>query len=582
MKKKIFFLTIAAVACTFAGCDIDRLPSTSMAAEDVTNDPTGNMDILLNGAYSYLKDWSDPMHRCGEYAGDNMMIRGTSTDAFYEFITYSRTPQNSRLQTFWDYSYKVIAQTSNIIKMIPEGQSADVDNKLGECYFLRGLLYFYLCRAYGRPYYQSPETNLGVPIVNGTPADITGAGFKLPDRATVKETYAQAISDLNKAAAMLSVNQGPAYASKEAAWAMLSRIYLYMSGTWANPNVEYAKMSEAYADSVISSGTYSLLGRADFMKYNELEPENNSESIFVVKRMPDEFSGYDYYYTIGGMYSNIGGMGWGEMYASAKYLALLDETGRNDWYNHKIVDARANFIEPQYDENTPGTYFRFIKNVYDASGKQTNYNYVQALADIKGNTATCTETINSKPTTYELTPVDAAQGIWSIKYSDGNTYTGVMDHFITLNRVYPMFYIVKCSREGGSQTQLHSPVITRLGEIYLNKAEAAAKQGDYAGALVALNTIRERSLPGQGYTSLDATTAPTRIDKERQLELAYQAERSYDVYRNGGELTRRYPGPHNAMEVIEPTDYRVVYFIPQNAINAYPAGSTLTQNPTSN
>ena len=70
------------------------------------------------------------------------------------------------------------------------------------------------------------------------------------------------------------------------------------------------------------------------------------------------------------------------------------------------------------------------------------------------------------------------------------------------------------------------------------------------------------------------------IDKERQLELAYQAERSYDVFRNGEALERQYPGPHNQFDNIPATDYRVIYYIPQSAINAYPG--TLTQNPTSN
>ena len=79
-----------------------------------------------------------------------------------------------------------------------------------------------------------------------------------------------------------------------------------------------------------------------------------------------------------------------------------------------------------------------------------------------------------------------------------------------------------------------------------------------------------------------AATAPDLVDKERQLELAYQAERSYDVFRNGKSLIRRYPGPHTASEDIMATDFRVVYYIPQTAINSYPSGSTLTQNPTSN
>ena len=45
-------------------------------------------------------------------------------------------------------------------------------------------------------------------------------------------------------------------------------------------------------------------------------------------------------------------------------------------------------------------------------------------------------------------------------------------------------------------------------------------------------------------------------------------------------LTRKYPGVHDAMLEIPATDYRVIYFIPQSAINSYPG--TLTQNPTSN
>ena len=197
------------------------------------------------------------MYRCGEYAGDNIMIRGTSTDAFYEFISYSRTPNNYRLQNFWDFSYKVVAQASNIIKAIPEGKNTTTDTQLGECYYLRGMIYFYLCRAYGRPYAQNPEKNLGMPIVNGTPDDPANA--VLPNRSTVKETYEQAISDLEKAASLMTEDihgeEHCIFASKEAAWAMLSRVYLYMSGTYENPNTAYAQKSVEYATKVIDSGS---------------------------------------------------------------------------------------------------------------------------------------------------------------------------------------------------------------------------------------------------------------------------------------------------------------------------------------
>lgn len=563
--KKIAILLFAAVS--FTACDLERLPNDSMISEEITNDPNTSIDALLNGMYAQLKTWSDPMHRCGEYAGDNMMIRGSSTDDFYEFISYSRTPKNYRLQNFWDYGYKAIAQASNILNLIPEGKDKEVNNKLGECYFVRGMMYFYLCRAYGRPYYQDPDKNLGVPIVNGTPKDMDN--LQLPDRSTVKETYEQAISDLKKAESLLTVDKGNIYASKEAAEALLSRIYLYMSGTFENPNAQYAQLAVDYATKVINSSKYTLLNRDVFMKYNTIVVEDNKETIFAIKRLASEFSGYDHYYGVGGMYANIGGMGWGEMYASAKYLDLLNETGRNDWRpkHFRIVDARAAFIEPTYQSDRKEV-FRFIKK-----NTETTLNYVQAETTRSGSTISCTD----DGQTYVLTPIDAAQEIYSIKYKDGNTYTGVIDDFISLNRVYPQFYITKCSREG-EESHLHSPVISRLGEIYLNRAEAYAKLNKFNEALTDLNKIRERSIVGGGYSSLDATNAAQRIEKERQLELAFQAERSYDVFRNGKSLVRNYPGPHNQFENIAASDYRVVYYIPQDAINSYPG--KLTQNPT--
>ncbi len=561
-----------------SACSIDREPHGSLSSNKITENPDESVDAMVRGVYAQLKSWSDPMHRCGEYAGDNIMIRGASTDAFFEFITFNRTPDNYRLDDFWNSSYKAIAQASNAIKLYQDKTEDNVKTKVGECYFVRGMIYFYLVRAYGRPYYQNPKTNLGVPIVNGTPKDVFDK-FTLPDRATVADTYQQAIADLKKAEELLpETNGNPGYASKGAAQAMLSKVYLFMSGTYEHPNTEYARLAAEYASKVISSGKYALLSRGEFMKYPTILPQNNKESIFVVRRLASEYSGYDHYYGIGGMYAEIGGMGWGEMYASAKYLALLDETGRNDYRSdHRhIVDARAAFIEPAYEEKNIEV-FRFIK-------QETNgdFNYLQLPTKHDGAKIIATESKTTQEQKeisqdYVLTPILAEQGRYSITYEDGKTYQGVIDNKIKLNRAYPMFYITKCSREG-ENSHLHSPVLSRLGEIYLNRAEAEAKIGNYAAALTDLNIIRERAIMGGGYKSLDASNAAERIDKERQLELAFQAERSYDVFRNGGSLTRHYPGAHNQKLDILPTDYRVVYFIPQDAINAYPG--KLTQNPT--
>ena len=308
--KHIIFAAICLLV--LSSCDLDRFPDNAYTKDKIESDKDAAFKILVNGCYAELKAWSDVMHRVGEYPGDNIMIRGTSTDSFYPFISYQHITDNGRLTTFWNSSYRIISQASDLIKISDEGVSAEKDQKLGEVYYLRGMCYFYLCRVFGRPYYQSPETNLGVPILlDGTPADVSN--LQLPDRSSVKDTYAQAISDLKKGEELMTLKNTASYATKEAAQAMLSRIYLYMSGTYENANTTYADLAIAYAKKVIDSGKYQLLDRVNFMRYNTFAPDatGQTETIFAVKRLASEFSGYDHYYGIGGMYANLQGQGLG-------------------------------------------------------------------------------------------------------------------------------------------------------------------------------------------------------------------------------------------------------------------------------
>lgn len=568
MKTKYIFLAAAtALTLGVTSCDVERLPYSSMSSEQIKAEAEKNLDVLMNGTYAQLANWSDPMHRCGEYAGDNVCIRKFSTDAFFEFISFSRSPINGRLDQFWNSGWKGIAQASNIIKLFEEGQSAKIDQAIGECYYVRGMLYFYFVRAYGRPYYQAPDRNLGVPIVNGTPDDVMNDLF-LDDRMTVKETYDQIIADLLKAEQLMNEDKGASRASVAAAQALLSRVYLYMSGTYDNPNREYAQKAVEYANKVINSGNYRLQTRDEMMSYLKPTPENNPEMIMAVKRVASEFSGWDHYYGVGGMYANIGGMGWGEMYASKKYMDILDENGRNDWReSHKrIIDARAAFIEPTYQDREVARF------VYLADDGCYYYAQFDTNRGADGVVVSC----KNGDDVYPLTPVDIDQEIYTINYK-GQQCEVYIDNYITLNNNHPQFYINKHSREG-EDSHLFSPHISRLAEVYLNRAEAYAKLGEYGNALADLNIVRERSIIGGGYASLTAANAAELIDKERTLELAFEAERSYDVFRNGGTLTRHYPGAHDQSIEVKATDYRVTYYIPQNAINAYPG--VLTQNPT--
>jgi len=116
-----------------------------------------------------------------------------------------------------------------------------------------------------------------------------------------------------------------------------------------------------------------------------------------------------------------------------------------------------------------------------------------------------------------------------------------------------MFYISKFSGQDGSPT-LSSPVMFRLAEIYLNRAEALAKKADVPGAVADLNIMLEnRLMVPEGENLQDflydeaSITSDEIVDvvlKERRIELAFEGHRIFDLLRNGKDIVRNYWGFH--------------------------------------
>jgi starch-binding outer membrane protein, SusD/RagB family len=116
-----------------------------------------------------------------------------------------------------------------------------------------------------------------------------------------------------------------------------------------------------------------------------------------------------------------------------------------------------------------------------------------------------------------------------------------------------MFYISKFSGQDGSPT-LSSPVMFRLAEIYLNRAEAYAKKADVPGAVADLNTLLENRLIVPEGESIDdylyddaSITSGEIVDivlKERRIELAFEGHRIFDLLRNSKDVVRNYWGFH--------------------------------------
>ncbi len=407
---------------------------------------------------------------------------------------------------------------------------------------------FSLVNVFGKPYNQG-ASNLGVPL------KLSDDVNDLPARATVGAIYDQVVKDLQKAEQLMTVDKGNVYASKEAAQALLSRVYLYMENN--DKTIEYA-------DKVINSGKYSLLSTTELPLYSTKTPENNQETIFAFKYNKDgDYT--DGWYTIGSMYANIQNVGWGEMYASASYLDLINQNPK---------DARLKFISPKYaDPKTQAVYW--VQKGNNASGAVT-YNYkFQKTFQKNGSTYFTMDGVD-----YQVqTEVNPNKTNYYFVNSGGSKTYVTLDYDMDKRNGYPKFYILKCSLQEGVP-QLWSPVVVRLAEVYLNRAEAYAKKGNIGFALADVNVIRTRAgIPV--YTSVPAgMTLLDTVLQERRLELAFEAQRKYDVFRNKLNMNREYPGTHlngdNPFYTVPYTNNRIIEYIPEQQIQIQP---NLIQNP---
>jgi tetratricopeptide (TPR) repeat protein len=153
--------------------------------------------------------------------------------------------------THWSACYNGINQANLILDIIPTVNAvgvtaADKASWTAQLQFLRALYYFDLVKVYSyMPGATVPAQDRGgVPIILKGINTSAGAIELLPSRAPIADVYAQVISDLLAAEAVLTnPGLGVNFANKAAAQALLSRVYLYMK--------DYAKAKE-WADKCIT------------------------------------------------------------------------------------------------------------------------------------------------------------------------------------------------------------------------------------------------------------------------------------------------------------------------------------------
>lgn len=503
MRTKIFW-TLSPLLLLLASCVKDVTPSDAITTATLTNSAEG-LKNAVNGAYALFKDhvsfagsasdnnmYLRQYYQLSDFASDDIVCGQTTTDdLFYSFsLGHTQTQTNTRY--FWYISYKIISDVNTVIESAEKVTSPDDATKqlLGECYFLRAFAHFNLVRLYAMPYTSSP-TGAGIILRTST------SDPALKARSTVQEVYQQIIADAAKGADLMVQSRGVQYATREAAWALLSRAYLYEGN---NDSTIY------YANKVIGSGKFSLSTAATYPALFA-NAAGSPETIFCIAFTTAE--DYGKFGSIASMIYSDGNSGWGEEFASP---SLRDSMAAH------TEDVRWKYIMP--------------------------------------------DTINGV--------VQKKNGI-------------------------EIYYITKFSFQGGSPT-LSSPIMFRLAEMYLNKAEAEAKAGQMSAALDDLDMIRKnRGLEGSlyndvvpvGYTALDL------VLNERRIELAFEGHRVFDVYRNKRSLNRTYWGYHlpglketdidlsrqptgYANMIITPDNPKIIYYIP---IDEVQTNTLCTQNP---
>ena len=594
--------TLGAFSAVFAltGCSLDVNMYDGVTGEDVT---ARNIVELSQGSYSMLKydgGLIDNGYYFWAYGADDLSWGGTSTDTKFDIYDYSRNINSAVTEYAWELGYRTIGNCNKVIEMGAElGANITDEEKVivGENYYLRALSYFLLVNEFAQPYSNNPTQNPGLPLkLTSDPNDLPQS------RSTVAKIYDQVVKDLQDAITYMTLPTGMSpknscYATKEAAQALLARVYLYMEnwdGAWT------------MANDVINSGRFELLKGDDYKIYPQFIPEENSETIFALRRTKqkdDSEAG-----RMGGLYIQVDDKGWEEMYASAPYLNLLELHLDAQGYPK---DLRSGFITKRYVEDgtdtskypitgNPERNYKDWTFVYAAkqAGANANYEYRQ-ISVTKQNDGTyamgAEDAANFQSATIQSEPYNLGTRYY-VQASDGTKYIGRIEPRVydarTLRKKESMFLVYAINKCSYQEKYFHlwSPIISRLAEMYLIRAEAnLEKGGDTQTTLDDVNVIRKRAgIPE--WTLENIQTAENGqpkdihkiIEEERMLEFAWEGLRRFDVFRWRHTLDRKYPGGHTLRQgdrylEIPYNSPSVCEYIPQAQYDAYPYD--LGQNP---
>lgn len=534
MKNKIIkystvILTIVLLFNTSCKKYLDQVPNDRITIEQVFQ-KKGPSEQYLANVYSYVDDVSDSWNNYPWLGNADEVDITWSKYTIYN-LNIGNISAGNAIFDKWNHYYDGIRSATYFINHIDgnaeilalNGQQL-IDQYKAEARFLRAYYYFLLMEQYG-PVVLVGETEI--------PADASSESMQLP-RSPYDDCVNYVSSELDKAAAVLpklpSVNGQVSdlqygHATIGMALAVKSRLLLYAASPLYNGNTDYANfkgkdgkqlINQAFdvqkwkkaadaAKAVIDLGVYNLYKDPSgdplksyegvfFQPWNTeqiFDRKDNGLTNFDINSIPRQAGGWN-------------GVGVTQEQVDAYFMADGRTIKESSVYS-EIGFTTVNGVQVynMYINREPRFYASVTyNNSIFQGGKMTAPAAISFFASGPNGK-------NGQPTDWTKTGYLIRKNIGTLT----NPLTGV--------------------------NQTRPEVIFRLGEIYLNYAEALNEYapGD-ADIVKYLNLIRDRAGIPQYDAGTGALPVPpnqsdmrTRIWQERRVELAFESLRWFDIRR---------------------------------------------------
>ncbi len=356
-------------------------------------------------------------------------------------------------------------------------------------------------------------------------------------------------SELESVVDVINTNRGPGRITQGAVWGLLARLHLN-SAVYRDPygtpdfrSEDMAKVIE-YTDNIINSGSYTLSSEY-FDMFNDSN-NGSSELIFTIDQrgvLSNEHNRWAYWSLAGDLYPRLEHPSAdgtdGPAATPDFYQKWVDAYGIVDpadadarFYKKELFIPEElqdlNGVSPENDEDH---FFCISAAEFEIDkGILRGIIWGPRKGD-DGNFLTCAEG------GFRIYPVihTRTRGSGNTEYVNHTLNVDFTNEGRLHNTGY-RFSKYQCSRTSNNCNSFSSVdlVLLRLGEVYLNRAEAKLRNGDASGALSDVNTLRSARNARPDQTPADLASIDLDVlYRERGFELYWEGLRRTDQIRFG-------------------------------------------------